>query len=454
MTKRKETYKVLREYLAWIELHPFTSKDDLFAPNDFRRFSIVPDFYDSEEQTSHHLVVPHSADATLISAIDQVFESKVKAKAANDAIYHEILNGSEFPFTETDIDRICRSALEALHRLYTLQVDALVPLFNIECGGSFEIPLANTILYSGGSDSTLARSAKSEILPEDFLDKRERNRVFLKVSVAGDNENRRLKAEEETEHALRVLRFVTSWRYVIKGNREIATNKAHLVSQWNPDMRTILYVRPEHATKAMGYEAFRESPMQISEQFVSYARDHLGLDDINFHFRNRVRNSISERVCRALRFYDNGALAHTNWQALYNYVVSIDVVLPTKDKYLVQDLQTLIHFGNHYVGTFATDESLPDSENEKWSVGSKLTAKQLKEYRILRGRILHGDNRMMQDTTLADDEISEKDLSVLRLLAHNALRLFSRLSRKKGWQTKDEAENWFKSKRHQLSSEE
>lgn len=132
-----------------------------------------------------------------------------------------------------------------------------------------------------------------------------------------------------------------------------------------------------------------------------------------------------------------GAL--TNWQALYRYVVSINVVLPhsgSKRKEILKDLTTLVQYGGNYVGTMRREiEGIDDPETITWDELVERTTEPFGKSYTNRG-ILHG-NLPLED--LSDDETHE-----IRILAHNAIRLMAVLQRKFNWKNDKEAIAWFK----------
>ncbi len=164
MSKREKTYEALREYLAQIKLHPFKPEEALSVPSDYRPFNLAPNWYDSETGLPHYLVALRTADSCLFKSMDDIFESKVKAQTIRQTIYGEINKVGKFPLPEDSIDTVCCNIFETLEQHYKTRAVAIIPLYNIKCAPSIEIPLANSVLFSGRSNSLLAQAAENSIL--------------------------------------------------------------------------------------------------------------------------------------------------------------------------------------------------------------------------------------------------------------------------------------------------
>ncbi len=450
MDKKERFDKALKEYLYRFELHPLDEWNTLIGTEEYYLFSLTLVSYPKEDSEPHGLFVPIAKELAFLREIDDVFESKVTKQSVSDAISQSIREFEKFPIPDEAIEKFSDKIFETLIWHFESQAEALVPLYNIKCTYDIEMPLANSVLHSGDSQSLFAEKANHSFYKDMFKDMFAEiaEESFLRIPVTGDSESRQEQAEQETEEALKVLRFVTLWQSAAKGNKKVRTNPASKVSQWKPSVRTILFHQPDKPQSRLGWYSDGRNSLQISNHDVDNAWQFLGLDDINYHYQN-IENPISSRVQRAITLYDNGTRVTTNWEALYHYVVSINVAIPTslsnRDK-LRKDLETLIKYGRGYVGTKNEDENQSEPEIITWNEMVKRTAEPFAKFYTLRSKILHGNE-------MSEDEISDDDVKDARELAHNAVRLIAKLARELEWKTYNEAKEWFRTHRNKPKSD-
>lgn len=438
MDKKIQFVEALTRYLQHAKMFPLFEEESLTETGEYRHLCFMKTYYKEGDETPYRFLVPTSAWLEFLERIDQIFASRVNGKLAHRAIDQVICELAAFPFNDDTLEEYSNAVFEILLRHFELQIEALVPLYNIRCEGVFEMPLANTVLHSGHSGSLLANKISHLDIGRDLSELRDN--CFLCIQVTGDNESRLAQVELETEQALKVLRFITMWHSTTKGNKRKKVNPANFVTARKTEARQILYHRPDVPTSRPGLHSDIENPLNLGKQGVELAQQYLGLDDLNYHYQN-IENPISDRVRRALELYDSGTRALTNWQALYRYVASINVALPTsssRGNELEKHLETIIKYGGHYVGTMKKDDTLSDPDTTTWDEMVKKTAEPFTQFYMLRGKILHGN-------PMSEDELSDTDVEDARVLAHNGVRLLAKLAREFQWENYKEAKNWFNS---------
>ena len=444
MDKKERFDKALKEYLCRFELHPSNEWNTLIGTEEYYLFDLMLSYFKEDSDVIYHLFAPTTGELAFLQQVDEIFESKIQRRLVSSTISQSIREFEEFPIPDEALEKFSDKIFEILIWHFESQAEALVPLYNIKCTYNIEMPLANAVLHSGGSRSLFAKKANHPFCKDRFAEIAEES--FLCISVTGDSESRQGQAEWETEEALKVLRFVTLWQSTTKGNKKVRTNPASKVSQWKTCMRTILFHQPDKPQSRPGWYSDRQDSLQISNHDVDNARQILGLDDINYHYQN-VENPFSGRVRKALALYDSGTRSTTNWEALYHYVVSIDVAIPTSGKGddLKKDLGTLVQHGDHYVGVMKKDENSSKPEITNWDEIVKRTTDPFADFYMLRNKILHGNE-------MSEDAISDDDVKDARELAHNAVRLIAKLTRVK-WEDYKEAKKWFRTHRNKPKSD-
>lgn len=438
MNKEIRFQEALLAYLRQADMQTMCKEIELTRDGKYRNLCFMKTFYKDEDKKPYRLLVPTDAWHELLQEVDQIFESKINAKLTHRAIDQTICELKEFPFSGETLSQYSKDIFAILWGHFELQVEAIVPLYNIRCTCSLELPLANSVLYSGNSDSLLARKASHPDLLSSGYRSNVKNNNFLCIPVTGDDESRLAQVEFESEQALKVLRFITLWQSTTIGNRQTKINTANFVSMWKTKTRIIFYHKPEELYGRPGFISNEQRELQLDKEDVDIA-SNLGLDDINYHYQN-PDNPSSDRVRRALELYDSGTRALTKWQSLYRYVACINVALPTsssRGSELAKYLETLIKYGGNYIGTMKKNSTQSDSDTITWDEMVTMTTQPFSKFYELRSKILHGN-------PISDYEISDTDIEDVRVLAHNAVRLLAKVSREFQWQTYKEAKNWFK----------
>ena len=182
-------------------------------------------------------------------------------------------------------------------------------------------------------------------------------------------------------------------------------------------------------------------PLTMPEKRIDDAKEFFGLDNLNCHFDlTNADNPISNRVIRALTMYDSGTRAFTDWEALYRYVVSIEIAISTKRnegrKKLTAKLNSLILYGGHVGVGMKREESLANPEHTAYGRRVELTVMPFEKYYELRNDILHGNE-------IVNERLSDTDVDEARELAHNTVRLMAEFSRKYEWKDITQLRDWF-----------
>ena len=450
MKRKQELESAIKEYLNQAEIYPMSDAWELANTGDnVMVFGKTP-FHKQDDPESYCFLAPEEAERKLIDQVDRLFDSQVSPARVRLSLQTEIHDIDQktqfiFPFeTDEQEQQYHDKIYELLNSHYESRCDAIVPMYQLECADGVEFPLANAVLYSGGQRSLLAGLVKDEAKSLFESDKnRIENCSFLKFPVTGDPASRLDQVEYEVERALQVLRFIYPW-FEKDGK---AYNPAHGVS-----MR-------KHSDRVIGYECTPETPVwspwysdlpkgihgtqRISAELLRYAQEVYGLDDINSHFQNSDCNPVSQRICRALSFYDTAAQTSVIHVAFSNFIISVDILLPPKNvpaTVLTGYLGSLIEHGKFYTGEMNLDAELADQESTPWPERVRLTTADFKDFYTTRGQILHGNEEESYKT-----KISKLQVKKARQIAHNAIRAYAYLALGFQWKNDKESESWFKS---------
>ena len=405
-------------------------------------FGLTP-FYTQEDSDAYCFMASAEAERKLIDKVDSLYNSQVTAATVRKSLQSVITSMGKdakfiFPFETDEQERQYHDKIyEVLDPYYDSRCDALVPLYQLECSNDIEFPLANAVLYSGGSQSQLATIANDDdYLFRDTDSQKIANSSFLRFPVTGDSAIRLEQVEYEAERALQVLRFIYPW-FEIDGK---SYNPAHGVSMWKHSNRVIVYQRtPETRIWSPWYSEIPNGvhgTQRISADLLNDAKKYYFLDGINYHFQNRDRNLVSRRFCRAFEFYDIASKASDADVALANFTICVDILLPKgKAKELTSYLVSLIENGGLYEGKMTLNEQLSDPDKTGWPELVRLTVSDYKAFYIIRNKVVHGNT--MSGTH------SDMHLKKSRQIAKNAIRAYAKLSRAFNWQTDKETKNWF-----------
>ena len=436
---RSRFEEALKRYLKQAKWHPHREAFDLTRDGEYHCVSSLwQPFYVGCEREAHSLLVCEAAVLELVMQIHELSDGRIRTRLLGQTIAKSIQERLTYPvpFSDEALQQCSDDVYSILRDHYKYQSEALVPLYNVEfrTREQVEIELANAILCPGGNSSLLAKKLEQEGA-ESFRDEIQRC-AFLKVKVSGDIESRRAQAEIETEHALTVLRFVTNWS--TRSDKTPARfNRAHGVSQWPADRKTIVFHDPQ-LPDSYGHTSYRPDSLTISNRYYEDARFAYGLDYLNYFFRN-VSHPYSKRVRQALRHYDLGATSISAWEAMYQYVVCVNVALPTaasKGTTLRTNLQTLINSCGYVGNRMKQAESLGSPETTEWTSAVRMTIAPFERFYTLRGQLLHGN-----DMEYAD--VSDSDVHAAQELALNAVVAIAILAREFNWSDYKEGKRWF-----------
>ena len=449
MDRKQELNLALEEYLSRAEMYSFGESRDLIKSGDYAYVFGKSSFSKQDDPGGYYFLASAEVERTLIDTVDNLFDSQVRPATVHSSLQTAINLIHEntkfiFPFeTKEQEQQYLDKIYESLNFHYERQYHAIVPMYQLECANGIEFPLANAVLYSGGKQSLLASLVNDEAKSLFESDKnRIENCSYLKFRVTGDSHSRLEQIEYEVEQALQVLRFTYPW-FEKYGK---AYNPAHGVSMWKHSDRVIVYDRTSATNDSVPWYA--EIPngifgaRRISSELLSDAQEFYGLDDINYHFQNSECNSVSQRICRALSFYDMAAQTSVIDVAFSNFIISVDILLPPKTvaaTVLTGHLKSLIAHVKYYLGEMNLNEELADPESTKWPERVNLTTADFKDFYTTRGQILHGNEEERYKT-----KISKLRVKKARQIAHNAIRAYANLARAFNWQSDKKAKNWFK----------
>ena len=450
MDRKQELNLALEEYLSRAEMYSFGESRDLIKSGDYAYVFGMSSFSNQEDPGDYYFLAPAEVERTLIDTVDNLFDSQVRPATVHSSLQTAINLIHEntkfiFPFeTKEQEQQYLDKIYESLNFHYERQYHAIVPMYQLECAKGLEFPLANAVLYSGGTRSRLATIANNN---DNLFQDEDRQQIelcsYLKFRVTGDNHSRFEQIEYEAERALQVLRFIYPW--FEKDGRPY--NPSHGVSMWKHSDRVIVYDRTSATNDSVPWYA--EIPngifgaRRISGELLRYAKEVRGLDDINYHIKNANCNPVSQRICRALSFYDSAAQSSIGQVVFSNSVISIDILLPAKKiaaPVLTCYLGSLIEHGKFYTGEMNLDAELADPESTTWPERVRLTTADFRDFYTTRGQILHGSEEERYKT-----RVSKLQVKKARQIAHNAIRAYAYLARAFQWKNDKEAKIWFKS---------
>ena len=406
-------------------------------------------FYFENIAQPQQLLAPDKAWFQIYDSVYSLYSGRIRGTSLFEHIAKAIQERVSYPtpLSENAMRECCEEVYINISWHQQRQAVHLLTLYNIRPEGyeasSIRMPLANSILHLDGSS----------ILAGDVLTERDeaeieelKNSCILEISVKGDLESRKVQADCEAEQANKVLRYVTRWT-ITRGKTPAWRNPAKYVSLVKSQVRSVAHFYPAAENRVLYLGHCAHDGMSFGKDSLKYAQRFCGLDDINYHFANSG-HPISNQIIRALTAFDSGVRSSTFWEAIHNYVVSVNVaVLTAKDnaKRLREDVETLIRHGKGYVRSdfLASEGSVPVIET--WEDLVKATAKPFERFYRLRSTITHGGEYKYGG-------ISETAVMEVRVLAHNVIRLAAKLAREKQWKDHDEAKDWFEAKRRQAKN--
>ena len=398
------------------------------------------------------LLITESSWLNLLKKVDDIFGSTVRERIVSVAVpskIRELYDAGGFPFDEDELRVTSGKVFSELHAYSQQETEFLSPINHLKFdrSQSYTVSLANAVLYTASPDSLLVKAAKRATNENSDVDWSRHG--FLHLLVSGDGDTRRLRALSEAENALKVLRFVGEWRSKVSNNR-IEWNNNVLPATILRDASKLFYgIADGNIAGKVRAHVPSSSPVTLTETFFTNARQYYGLEDINHHYKN-IGNRISEQVIRALTLYDSGIRASTDWEAMYQYVSSINVAVLTgtgNSSKLSKDVRTLIHFGNGFLSTKREGSDQSRTVKFNWNDLVKEKVNPFADFYQLRSQIVHGSE-------MNYGRITHEVLKDARELAHNAVRIVAYLARQNGWSDYDTVKNWFEAKRRKWEAEE
>lgn len=324
--------------------------------------------------------------------------------------------------------------------LYEQTLVALVPVYNIEANITAPFQLGNASLYPNGSSASLLLRLREEGI-RHAANNLPDNVCFLKINVAGDGNHSTEQALIKAERALMILRFVARWIERNDGVRKTRSNRAVAVQTVKPDSQHVFFLDPDDEA-SRGTSSHFPSLFSLDDEDVRIAREYYGLDDLNYHCAN-LDNPVSARILQTIELYDSGVKTKSIWQALYRYVVCVNMIIQTSDsggEKIRDRLTTLLEYGGIYVGSMAKENMDVDPDRLTWKQLVDNTVKPYTDHYIIRSQLLHGNE-------IKDDFTDEKVQSA-RQLAHNAIRIMAQLAHEFEWSKPKEVKKWFEAPRY------
>ena len=437
---------VIKELLNHAEWYPHDTAFELTRHGEFMYLTFAwQAYYFDDDIEPQSILVPEKAWANFVACVRDLSNGKLRFTRLSQVIpsvVHENLTYPD-PISEDALDECVENVHEILERHLQKESAVIVPLYNLRAVGADShricIPLANSTLYLQGSSILHGEVPGGNERKKDV--DRVRDSAVLRILVSGDIESQRALALQEANEALRVLRFVKRWS--IKAvNEPPYFNPASFVSTWRPKAQLLVYFNPEAEVRVLKTGLYAHDSATINSDDLDYALRFCGLDDINYHYGNEG-HPISDQIVRALTLYDKGVLANTRWEALYNFVVCVNVAVlsGTRNKqHMRKDVETLIRQGKGYNRSHYLDSQLQKSEIKTWEELVTEKARPFEKFYRIRSIVTHGGKFNV-------NSISETMVLQAREIAHNAVRLAAKLAKENGWKDNGEAKAWFESKR-------
>ena len=450
MDRKQGFYLATKKYIDLGVSFSFGESQELVKSGKYEFLLGKAAFYSRSTEPYKYLLVRIEDEQQFMSDVVNIFHSKVVPRTVRESFLKAIVQTRDdakfaLPFaTDEQEHQYLELVYDFINHHYERQYDAIVPLFQIRCESGVKLPLANAVLCAGEEIPCLA-----DVVPDEAFHEQETTREpltdcsFLTFRVAGDIYSRLEQVEVHVERALQVLRFIYPW----KPRDYPDYHAAQGVSVWRQSHKTTLFL--DYETGEKNFHGFSELPIEItgnnriSNRFILDANDNYRLDDINFHFQTSATNPVSERICRSLGFYDTAAQSSVAQFAFSNFVISIDILLPSekvKKCVFTGYLNSLIEHGKLYTGNKPRDNTLVTPETTSRQERERLTTADFREFYTTRGQILHGSKENKYKTSISKSQVMKA-----RQIAHNAIRAYAYLARAFGWETDRQAKEWFKS---------
>lgn len=437
--KRARFDEIANDYFKSMTLMPTREAWDKTLEGMYHNVCSMKTFTKTDEPTdldSYQLVIAIADWLNFVSRTQALFENKVSFRRLDFTISEMVCSLKEFPFTNQQISQYTSELYEWVNRQYRSAYVALVPVYNLVWeDGIDKLSLANGILCRGSDNSLVAALSKQERIKSLINFKQDVD--YLAIKVSGDGESANHIARLEANRSLGMLRFISNWTQHIKGLNYSVENEASCVSLFPTHSMDILYYDPEVGTDYAGMSGTGRSIYYVSKDKLDDLRGLYDLDSLNYHFQKEA-NPVSNRIIRGFELYDSGVCADSTWQSLYRYVACINTIVlqsRSKEEEITAHLRKLIEFGGNFVGPMdKLDETAGDIVTLTWNELVAKTAYPFKDFYVLRGKILHGD--ILQP--------SLEEVSNIRILANNSIRLMAKLAHEFNWNTKRDIDNWFR----------
>ena len=213
--RRMQFERATKDLLSNCQLLPMTESEyQTHSYTDTHTWNVI-----DHEGRQRQFVVTQDAWMRYLAETDKVFYGRVKSSTVQSSIIgmlRELVSSPySIPFAEDTIEIHTEVAYASLNIESRFRAVALVPLYNVSCHltSSLELPLARALFYSGYPNSRLAKHVALEpVVRESFSGDIAEYR-FLEIQVSGDADCRHAQVQWETAQALKVLRFVSGWKY-------------------------------------------------------------------------------------------------------------------------------------------------------------------------------------------------------------------------------------------------
>ena len=403
-------------------------------------------YYFDEKEEPQSILVLENEWARFVRQIRDLTNGAIRYTLLSQCISRAIHERLQYPIPLSE--QSLKASVDEIHNVvdfhFQKQTSVVVPVYNLRAEG-FEayrtsMALANAVLHFRGS-AVLHGEVLGGAEREDDIKALE-DCCVLCVTVSGDRESQRAFAIQESLEALKVLRFVRRWS-INEVKQPPYFNPASFVSIWRSTAQLLVFYDPDAEVRALKTGLYAHDSAVVRTDDVQYARQFGGLDEINYHYAN-AGHPISDQIIRALTYYDKGALAVTNWEALHHYVVSVNVAVlsgQSNKQKLRKDIETLFRHGGGYNRSGFLDDLLSRAPAENWEELVKSNAKPVEKFYRIRSIVTHGGEFNVSN-------ILDTDVLLAREIAHNAVRLIAKLARENQWRDHAEAKAWFELKRH------
>lgn len=421
--------------LSHAEMVPIGSTWGNLERGNYQPLCFLRTYHLDDDPNLYELAVKIEAWTDFLNGLASLYEGKVSKDSISSLLSKEIKDKPGWEIPDQELTEVIQRIVEEAELMYSTSQEIILPIFRLASTDLSvkSLRLGSTTLHFGGGDTPFAKALQHDSVQSmkdrlpDLMDKH----PFLKILASGDKHNIEKMVINEARNALIVFRFVTPWM-----RRTSDRNKLHhpasMVSIW-PISDSFLLWQEQESGEIDRLSTIHDSSLMVFQEGHLEIAYHLGLEDLNYHFENR-NQSISQRIVRALSVYDVGVLTPDLWQAMYSYVICINMVFPgSKDNdsenVIRTRIETLIKFGG-YVGAISEQDGT-------WTEKAATLAQPFKKFYEYRSRIIHGDDRILPN-------INEENVNDVRGLAHNVIRLTAEIARKKEWFDDSQFIAWLK----------